>query len=55
MVAIDRRDDPCVSEIVEVAGARHALGSKTLDVPVLAVDRDARVAAVTGPVGPASR
>ena len=55
MVAIDRRDDPCASEIVEVTGARHALGSKTLDVPVLAVDRDARVAAVTGPVGRASR
>jgi len=55
MVAIDRRDDPCASEIVEVTGARHALGSKTLDVPVLAVDRDARVAAVTGPVGPAYR
>jgi pimeloyl-ACP methyl ester carboxylesterase len=46
---------PAPSEIVEVTGARHALGSKTLDVPVLAVDRDARVAAVTGPVGPASR
>ena len=44
---------PALSEIVEVTG--HDLGSKTLDVPVLAVDRDARVAAVTGPVGPASR
>ena len=46
---------PAPSEIVEVTGARHDLGSKTLDVPVLAVNRDARVAAVTGPVGPASR
>ena len=45
---------PAASEIVEVTGARH-LGSKTLDVPVLAVNRDARVAAVTGPVGRASR
>ena len=44
---------PAPSEIVEVTG--HDLGSKTLDVPVLAVNRDARVAAVTGPVGPASR
>ena len=46
---------PAASEIVEVTGARHALGCKTLDVPVLAVNRDARVAAVTGPVGRASR
>ena len=46
---------PAPSEIVEVTGARHDLGSKTLDVPVLAVNRDARVAAVTGPVGRASR
>jgi len=44
---------PAPSEIVEVTG--HDLGSKTLDVPVLAVNRDARVAAVTGPVGRASR
>ena len=29
---------PAPSEIVEVTGARHDLGSKTLDVPVLAVD-----------------
>ena len=43
MVAIDRRDDPCASEIVEVTGARHDLGSKTLDVPVLAVDAALRL------------
>jgi predicted alpha/beta-hydrolase family hydrolase len=29
---------PAPSEIVEVTGARHDLGSKTLDEPVLAVD-----------------
>ena len=29
---------PAPTEIVEVTGARHDLGSKTLDVPVLAVD-----------------
>ena len=29
---------PAPVEIVEVAGARHDLGSKTLDVPVIAVD-----------------
>jgi uncharacterized protein len=28
---------PAATEIVEIAGARHDLGSKTLDVPVLAV------------------
>ena len=43
MVAIDRRDDPCASEIVEVTGARRDLGSKTLDVPVLAVDAALRL------------
>lgn len=46
---------PAPSEIVEVTGARHDLGSKTLDVPVLAVDRGATVAGVTAPVGRASR
>jgi uncharacterized protein len=30
-------------EIVEVTGARHDLGSKTLDVPVLAVDAALRL------------
>ena len=29
---------PAPTEIVEIAGARHDLGSKTLDVPKLAVD-----------------
>jgi uncharacterized protein len=29
---------PAPSEIVEITGARHDLGSKTLDVPALAVD-----------------
>ena len=29
---------PAPTEVVEVTGARHDLGSKTLDVPVLAVD-----------------
>jgi predicted alpha/beta-hydrolase family hydrolase len=29
---------PAPTEIVEITGARHDLGSKTLDVPVLAVD-----------------
>lgn len=31
------------SEIVEVTGARYALGSKMLDVPVLAVDAALRL------------
>jgi predicted alpha/beta-hydrolase family hydrolase len=31
------------SEIVEVTGARHDLGYKTLDVPVLAVDAALRL------------
>ena len=31
------------TEIVEVAGARHDLGSKTLDVPVLAADAAQRL------------
>lgn len=31
------------SEIVEITGARHDLGSKTLDVPVLAVDAAIRL------------
>jgi predicted alpha/beta-hydrolase family hydrolase len=34
---------PAPSEIVEVTGARHELGSKTLDVPVLAVDAALRL------------
>jgi len=34
---------PAASEIVEVTGARDALGSKTLDVPVLAVDAALRL------------
>jgi predicted alpha/beta-hydrolase family hydrolase len=29
---------PAPTEIVEIAGARHDLGSKTLDVAALAVD-----------------
>jgi predicted alpha/beta-hydrolase family hydrolase len=33
------------TEIVEVTGARHDLGSKTLDVPVLAVDAALRLLA----------
>ena len=31
-------------EIVEITGARHDLGSKTLDVPLLAVDAALRMA-----------
>ena len=38
---------PAPTEIVEVTGARHDLGSKTLDVPVLAVDAALRLLAVT--------
>ena len=34
---------PAPVEIVEVTGARHDLGSKTLDVPVLAVDAALRL------------
>jgi predicted alpha/beta-hydrolase family hydrolase len=34
---------PAPTEIVEVTGARHDLGSKTLDVPVLAVDAALRL------------
>lgn len=34
---------PAPVEIVEVTGARHDLGSKTLDVPVLAVDAAVRM------------
>jgi len=29
---------PAPVEVVEVTGARHDLGSKTMDVPALAVD-----------------
>jgi len=36
---------PATTEIVEVTGARHDLGSKTLDVPVLAVDAALRLLA----------
>jgi predicted alpha/beta-hydrolase family hydrolase len=36
---------PAPSEIVEVTGARHDLGSKTLDVPALAVDAALRLLA----------
>jgi uncharacterized protein len=36
---------PAASEIVEVTGARHDLGSKTLDVPALAVDAALRLLA----------
>lgn len=36
---------PASTEIVEVTGARHDLGSKTLDVPVLAVDAALRLLA----------
>jgi predicted alpha/beta-hydrolase family hydrolase len=34
---------PAPSEIVEVTGARHDLGSKSLDVPALAVDAALRL------------
>ena len=34
---------PAPTEIVEVTGARHDLGSKTLDVPALAVDAALRL------------
>jgi uncharacterized protein len=34
---------PAPTEIVEVAGGRHDLGSKTVDVPVLAVDAGLRL------------
>ncbi len=34
---------PASTEVVEVTGARHDLGSKTLDVPVLAVDAALRL------------
>ena len=34
---------PAPTEIVEVTGARHDLGSKTLDVPALAVDAAIRM------------
>jgi predicted alpha/beta-hydrolase family hydrolase len=34
---------PAPTEIVEVTGARHDLGSKTVDVPVLAVDAALRL------------
>ena len=36
---------PAPSEIVEVTGARHALGFKKLDVSVLAVDAALRLLA----------
>jgi predicted alpha/beta-hydrolase family hydrolase len=34
---------PAATELVEVTGARHDLGSKTLDVPGLAVDAALRL------------
>jgi uncharacterized protein len=34
---------PAPTEIVEVTGARHDLGSKTLDVPALAVEAALRL------------
>ncbi|AEV71870.1 alpha/beta hydrolase superfamily enzyme, predicted hydrolase [Mycolicibacterium rhodesiae NBB3] len=34
---------PAASEIVEITGARHDLGSKTLDVPALAIDAALRL------------
>ena len=34
---------PAPTEIVEITGGRHDLGSKTLDVPVLAVDAALRL------------
>ena len=34
---------PAPAEIVEITGARHDLGSKSLDVPVLAVDAALRL------------
>jgi len=34
---------PAATEIVEITGARHDLGSKSLDVPVLAVDAALRL------------
>jgi len=34
---------PAPTELIEVTGARHDLGSKTLDVPVLAVDAALRL------------
>jgi uncharacterized protein len=36
---------PAATEIVEITGARHDLGSKTLDVPTLAVDAALRLLA----------
>jgi len=36
---------PAATEIVEIIGARHDLGSRTLDVPVLAVDAALRLLA----------
>jgi predicted alpha/beta-hydrolase family hydrolase len=35
---------PAATEIVQITGARHDLGSKTLDVPALAVDAAVRLA-----------
>jgi predicted alpha/beta-hydrolase family hydrolase len=36
---------PASTEIVEITGARHDLGSRTLDVPALAVDAALRLRA----------
>ena len=34
---------PAPTDVVEITGARHDLGSKTVDVPVLAVDAAVRL------------
>ena len=41
---------PAATEIVEITGARHDLGSKALDVPVLAVDAALRDVFASGEV-----
>lgn len=40
------------TEVVEIAGARHDLGSKPLDVPALAVDAALRLLRLSGRPGP---
>jgi predicted alpha/beta-hydrolase family hydrolase len=40
------------TELVEITGARHDLGSKTLDVPALAVDAALRLLGLPGLPGP---
>jgi uncharacterized protein len=39
---------PAPTEVVEITGARHDLGSKSLDVPVLAVDAALRLLGLSG-------